>query len=338
MTNAANGASFALGFTPDSNLDQKGFFVVALVGPAPDDTMDDAQPHVLQVDTGSCGIAIGVQYLSSYYQTRVKAQGEPAKLVTYLPSQNEIWGWWAELPVRLFGPAAPTPPYDPADYPATTVKVMVAAYVMVHGKTQQDFGGGMMGIGFHADPQTVMAANPLLSVTLGSQSLSAGYILSLDGIDIGLTQQNVANVTFVDLVANGGLYTGPQAALTISGQGTGVGPIACDLLMDTGVQNSMLFTDSANIPASLWEADPPVTGSTPSGGNFLPGDSFTVEVPGACRYQFTLGQASPFTPPGFMLMDRAGDASSLNTSIYLLGGYDYSLDYAGKRMGFRARA
>ncbi|WP_146002763.1 hypothetical protein [Telmatospirillum siberiense] len=347
MVSTTNGSSYPLGFTPGSNMDQKGFFVEALVGPAPDGGADDAQPKALQVDTGSCGIAIGSQFLSSYYRNKIQTQGDPALLVTYLPSQNQIWGWWADLPVRLFGSEAPKSKYDPADYPQTTVKVMVASYMLLHGKTRQPFDGGMMGIGFHADQATVRAANPLFSLTVNNQPLSAGYVLTPQGIDIGLNSRNIAGFEFVGLPPKGSLsedpdsviYEGPNATLTISYQGTTTGPITCDLLMDTGVPRPMLFTESANIPASLWQPDPPPTPETQPNGTFLPGVSFDIAVSdGVCAYRFTLGQASPFTPPAFMLMNRAGAGSSLNTSIHLLGGYDYCLDYDGKRMGFRSRA
>ena len=328
--------SYFLRFRPNSAIDGKGFFVSALVGAAPQGQPDDATPWTLQVDTGSCGIAIGIEKLSTYYQQQVRDQGAAALLVTYLPSKNEIWGWWAKPPVILFGPDAPPEQYDASKFPAATVSVMVADYVKVNGITQKVFDGGMMGIGFHTDVATVLARNPLLSASAGGQSLSAGYVISPDGIDIGLTDSNIAGFSFTNLVLQTGsnppVYNGPAADLTASFNGAKIGPIACDLLMDTGVQDPMLFTETQEIPQSFYQTED-------GKSTFATGVEFSIDVTGTtCSYSFTLGQPSVFTPPGFLLMDRQQPNSSLNTSIYLLGGYNYCLDYAGKRMGFSRRA
>lgn len=282
-------------------------------------------PHVFQLDTGSCGIVVGRTQLGPEY---ADATG-PAATIHYMPSGNTLTGELIELPVALLGPdgAPPTP--------AATASVPVI--VVRYDEKGCPFMGGMMGIGYHG----LLDRNPLLHVMMddgagGTRPLSPGYVITQEGVEVGLTEGNQARFSYADLQPDpnaDGEWIGPSASVTLSGAAFPQ-PVVLELpmLMDTGVPLMMLFADPAELPpswAGATEAAPVVVDD----GVEI---SITVPASGAplLSYSFGNGLTAPEMPEKVLYM---GPGGGLNTGIHVLTEYDYLLDAANYRIGYRRR-
>jgi hypothetical protein len=278
------------------------------------------EAHTVQLDTGSCGIVISRNFVGPEYQN---ASG-PSVPVHYIPSNVTHQGTLITMPVSLLGPDG-----TPRGATATVPVVVVA------DEPGNPFIGGMMGIGW----QGPLDRNPLLHVVLddgagGSRPLSPGYVITEDYVEVGLTDENQAGFGYADLQPDPhgtGAWMGPTASVTLSGPGAPPLTLQRPMLMDTGVPLMMLWGDGPTLPAG-WTSivygkvvvsdDVEITVTLPASGAPL------------LSYTFGNGTAAPEMPEQVLYM---GAGIGLNTGIHVLTVYDYLLDIAGQRIGYRRR-
>lgn len=302
-----NDISYLLPFTATSSLTD-GLHILAALG--------DGPPHPFEVDTGSVGIVVPRAILGPDYQNFDRSQDIE---FGYVSSGVSYRGQWVEVPVVLGVPAA----WDgTGDYPTTQIEVF--AVDPLNG-----FEGGMLGIGFAIGGMADggPSRNPLLHLTYQRTELSPGYIVTLQGIDAGLTADNTAGFAFVMLQSGGPGqdWLQPMGSLGLPGGFS----IELPVLMDTGLKQMILWLKRNDRPHQL------------AGYSvFPPGIEVSISVPPASevpepalRYSFVTGDADQPMAPSFVeWRDRL---AGINTGRNVLAGADYLYDASGGHIGFR---
>jgi len=301
-----NEITYQVPFTSESSL-AGGFHVSAMLG--------GGTPHAFLVDTGSVGILAPRQTLGPDYQNF-----DPAQDVEfgYVSSGNVYLGQWVRVPVALGVPAA----WDgTGDYPMAHVEVFAV-------DQPADFDGGVFGVGFAigglADGGP--ARNPLLHLTYQGTHLSHGYIISTEGINVGLTSDNTEGFAFISLDrdASGEDWTQPLGSISLTGD------FSADLpfLLDTGIDEMILWVSVNHAPPNL-----------PSDSAFPAGIAVSVSAPPedqlaepALQYSFVTGDMSQPMAPS-QVSWRVG--YGINTGRNVLAGADYLYDATTGRIGFR---
>jgi hypothetical protein len=258
------------------------------------------------VDTGSVGILAPREVLGPDYQ-----DFDPSQDIEfgYVSSGNSYWGQWVKVPVVLGDGAMANVEVFAVDRPAA-------------------FDGGVFGVGFAIGGKADggPARNPLLHLHYQGAHLGHGYIISTLGIDVGLTPVNMQGFDFVDLEreASGADWMQPQGSVGLTGHFSAKG-FRADLpfLMDTGIEEMILWTSADNAPANL-----------PKDTAFPAGIKVSVAARAALEYSFVTGEATQAMAPSYVEW-RVG--RSINTGRNVLAGADYLYDAANGRVGFRVR-
>ena len=306
-----NETSYQIPFTSESSL-AVGFHVSAALG--------GGAPHAFLVDTGSVGILVPRDTLGPDYQNF-----DPSLDIDfqYVSSGNVYSGQWVRVPVVIGVPAS----WDgTGDYPIAHVDVFAV-------DQPDDFDGGVFGVGFAigglADGGP--ARNPLLHVKYQGEPLSHGYIVSTQGIDVGLTSVNMECFAFIALERDlsGEDWAQPAGSVGLTGDFSADGfSIDLPILLDTGIDEMILWTstdDAPNLPRdSAFPAGVSVSISAP------PADQVTEP---SLLYSFVTGDTSqPMSPS--QVEWRVGNG--INTGRNVLAGVDYLYDASVGRVGFRA--
>jgi hypothetical protein len=306
-----NDIRYEVPFTSDSNL-SSGFHVSAALG--------GGAPHAFQVDTGSVGILAPRQTLGPDYQNF-----DPSQDVEfgYISSGNAYWGQWVKVPVVLGVPAE----WDgTGDYPVAHVEVFAV-------DQPAGFEGGLFGVGFAigglADGGP--ARNPLLHVTYQGARLGHGYIISTQGVNVGLTSVSKDGFSLITLDRNpsGNDWMQPFASVTMTGDFSASGlSTEAPLLVDTGIEQMILWLSADNAPPNLQAACA-----------FPGGIAINVSAPAAdqttqpaLQYSFLTGDASQPMAPSWVEW-RVGNG--INTGRNVLAGADYLYDATTGQIGFR---
>jgi hypothetical protein len=307
----SNEISYHLPFTSDSSL-ADGLHVSAALG--------GGAPHPFLVDTGSVGILVPRQVLGPDYQNF-----DPSQDITfgYLSSGNTYQGQWVKVPAVLGVPAA----WDgTGDYPVAYIEVFAV-------DRPDDFDGGVFGIGFGigglADGGP--ARNPLLRLRYQGVDLRRGYIISTEGIDVGLTSLNTESFAFIalDRDASGEDWMPPLGRVTLSGDFSPEG-FSADLpiLMDTGIDDMILWVNADFAPPNLASASPFPAGISVN----ISAPPANLEGEWALQYAFVTGDTSQPMAPSKVEW-RVGNG--INTGRNVLASAAYLYDVAGGRIGFR---
>jgi hypothetical protein len=303
--------TYRVPFTSNSSL-ASGLHVSAALG--------GGSPHAFLVDTGSVGILVPRQTLGPDFQ-----EFDPSLDIEfgYVSSGNAYMGQWVKVAVVLGVPAA----WDGSgDYPVAHLDVFAV-------DQPADFKGGVFGIGFGigglADGGP--ARNPLLHLCYQGARLSRGYIVSAQGIDVGLTSANTDSFAFIALErdASGQDWIQPFGSVCLSGN-SGAGGFDADLpiLMDTGITEMILWVSADNAPAGLVR-DTAFPAGISLNVSAPPADS---GIEPALQYSFVTGDASqPMAPT--QVEWRIGNG--INTGRMVLAGADYLYDAAAGNIGFR---
>ncbi len=297
------------------------------------------------MDTGSTGVAISANKLASY--SPIGEQG----WVFYNSTGLLLTGVYNTVTLTLVGGK------DAAGNPATveaTLPILVVTEATCLGigananncnTTTGKYDTQMVGIGFdrntmgigpvntsnpaaaasylNSAPTTSQAYNPFLNIAgMSTGDLRRGYIVTPDGVALGLTAANTSTAAYtygqLALLSTGknGAANNWQAvqATVTAGTSSGTGT----LLMDTGVSDAFL-----GLP-----------GATP--GQASNGTLVTLSlVGGSATYSFVVGDtANPQTPSPVSFFNPA--SMFVNSSLHTYAGFNVLFDADGGFIGIAA--
>ena len=277
------------------------------------------------LDSGSTGIVVAAAYIPGFEQ--LPSQG-PGKL-TYSSSGRVMVGQWVVTPVSLVGREGASVTTEPMPVLAVT-ELQCLDYARDCTPRQMPEHIAMVGVGFarEADQQSQSTPdkNPLLHVAGGAGPRRQGYILSREGVHVGLTGENTKGgfrYLKLDRRPDNADWQATPACISVNAT---VPPACGTVLVDTGV--SAMYTTLP--PAQAQGA----TGTLPEGAQV----AITVGSGAAAfpLYSFAVGDGSPLAPDAIHLR-VAPDRVFVNTSFHLLNGYDVLFDGEGGYVGFRSR-
>lgn len=274
------------------------------------------------IDSGSTGVVVAARYIPGFDQLPVQGDGR----LTYTSSGRVMIGQWVVTPLSLVGREGASVSTEPMPVLAVT---QVRCLENARDCTPHDDPSGiaMVGVGFarEADMQSQSTPdkNPLLRVTGGDGPRRHGYILTPQGVHVGLTRENTrGDFRFVKLARQPDRpdWAATPACITLNG----TSPPACgSMLVDTGV-GAMFMTVP---PAQAQGAQ----------GTLPEGTRVSIRAGDLDLYGFTVGDGSPLAPDAIHL--RVSDVAKpfVNTSFHLLNGFDVLYDADGGYVGFRRR-
>ena len=153
-----------------------------------------------------------------------------------------------------------------------------------------------------------------------------GYILSPEGVHVGLTAANTRGAfRYVKLARrpDGTDWAPLPACISLNG----TTPPACGtVLVDTGVSVMYITVPEAQAQGAQ--------GTLPAGTQVAV--SIGTEESAFPLYSFSAGDGGPVTPSAIHLR-VAADRTFVNTSYHLLNGFDVLFDGEGGYVGFRPR-
>ena len=283
------------------------------------------EPIRAELDSGSTGIVVASAYIPGFDQLQSVGPGK----LTYTSSGRVMVGQWVVTPVSLVGKEGASVQTEPMPVLAVTeVQCLETARECTPTTSPRNIA--MVGIGYgregDAQSQSTPDKNPLLRVTGGAGERRRGYILSPEGVHIGLTRENTkGGFRFVKLAKQPDRpdWSGTSACISING----VAPPACGtMLVDTGV-SAMFMTLPEAQAGSSEHTLPPGTQIAIRAGEGA--SAFDL-------YQFTMGGDSALAPVDIHLR-VAPTQVFVNTSFHVLNGFDVLFDADGGYAGFRGR-
>ncbi|MDQ0512792.1 hypothetical protein [Ancylobacter amanitiformis] len=284
-----------------------------------------AEPLSADLDSGSTGIVVAAAYIPGFDQ--LPSQG-PGKL-TYSSSGRVMVGQWVVTPVALVGREGASVTTEPLPVLAVTdVQCLDHARDCTPDPSPRHIA--MVGVGFAREAdlqsQSTPDKNPLLHIAGGDGPRRQGYILTREGVHVGLTRANTQGpFRYLKLARkpDGSDWQPVPACIALNG----ASPPACgSVLVDTGV--GVMYT---TLPAEQAQG---AAGTLPAGTQM----AVSVGTGEAAfpLYSFTVGDGGPLTP-GAIHLRVAPDRAFVNTGFHLLNGYDVLFDADGGYVGFRAR-
>lgn len=269
--------------------------------------------------------------------------------ISYSSSGRTMYGVYVSRPVTISGKAGP----DGVVHAVTTKSIPMLAVVDVEcAKHARDCapqfkptGIGMLGIGFarlHAsDAYSTPASNPFLNIASQPDGAEAGYVISVDGVKVGIEPRDIPQSGFslVKLKPNTqlpGEWKPLRATISI-GQNAAV---TGKMLMDTGIRSMFMSVPSetsAGIrkPASDAGTDSVFIGATDIGIS-------VADTGGAVAYEFNTARTRAMAPEAVTLVGNDGsrpdwDSTFVNTGVHFLNGYNYFFDNQDGWVGFQKR-
>ena len=205
-----------------------------------------------------------------------------------------------------------------------------------------------MGVGFDRGDSAITPTytgpgstnvNPFINITsvngttTSNSNYSQGYIVTNNGIYLGLTNANTANFAFVKLVPNASAAgqqaaTWSQAPMTIAvGGATGSGLI----LPDSGIAYSFL-TPPAGANIATFNCNGDACASPQQFVQiYLPGQTTPQQL---AAYNFTTGSTSnPLTPESVQVVP--GSSVFINTGRQFYAGFNYFYDQVNGFVGYQ---
>ncbi|MET0868596.1 MAG: hypothetical protein ABWY35_10870 [Pseudorhodoplanes sp.] len=277
------------------------------------------------LDSGSTGIVVAARYIPDFESLPSTGEGR----LTYSSSGRVMVGQWVVTRVGLVGRDGERVETEPMPVLAVT---RVECWENARHCTPHDDPSGiaMVGVGFAREgdhqSQSMPDKNPLLRIAGGGSERRQGYILSPEGVHVGLTGANTrGDFRYIKLqrAADRPDWEPLPACISINGQT----PPACgSMLMDTGVSTMFITLPSAQAAGNAGSLPPGTDVSIGVGG---PQDGFHL-------YRFAMGDGSLLAPDSNHL--RVSETRTfVNTSFHLLNGFDMLYDAEGGYVGFRRR-
>jgi hypothetical protein len=279
------------------------------------------------LDSGSTGVVVAADMIPGFDTLPSAGEGR----LTYTSSGRVMVGQWVTTPLTLVGQDGAQVVTEPLPVLAVTrVECLREARDCSPDADPRIIA--MIGVGFAREhdrqSQSTPDKNPLLHVAPGGPGgppRRRGYVLSTEGIHVGLTGDNRGTYQFVRLTRQPGApdWSPVPACIAIDGQN----PAACGtMLVDTGV-GAMFMTVPASQAGGAARQLPTGTQVSISAGP--PEGRFPL-------YGFAVGDGSPLAPDGVHL-NVSEERVFVNTSYHLLNGFDVLYDADGGYVGFRRR-
>lgn len=321
-----------------------------------------AAPHLFTLDTGSTGVVVS------------RPIWDPITLgltplgsgnITYSSSGRILMGDWYQSSLQIGSGATTAQTSVPVLF-VTKIKCLTN-----YRDCQEDHdprGVSFFGVGFAREagsqsttPTGTVAAipayNPLLNITAlnglavtastpaqtGSTGVNGdyttGYILTPDGLTLGLTAANTAGFSTLDLTWNNqtnatgfdsGYADWNPVPVSVNLNGT---PGNGSVLTDSGI-DYMIITPA---PGTAVQTD----SACPIGRDCLaPGSSVTVSIGSILSYAFTVGnkggaplQPAPAAAPLYAV-NSDGSEVFVNTGYHFFNQYNYFYDYVNGQVGY----
>jgi len=211
-----------------------------------------------------------------------------------------------------------------------------------------------MGVGFGRNrprggqPGAVPSANPFLNIVsmngrhLPSGVGRAGWVISTEGVHVGLTDANTRGFNFTKLERGVAYVEDPRdwamakMCFSVNGKVSGVG----NGLVDLGVmQMYVRAEDDSHIPVVKIQ-DPSGNGSGRKVDRVKPGTHISIGFPSLgekqiAGYALVVGEPSSPMAPGFVAPGKHTPPPFLNTGRNFLYGYSIAFDAVRGHFGFR---
>jgi len=293
------------------------------------------EPVHAVMDTGSTGIVVAATAIPGIDALRQIGPGT----LTYSSSGRIMRGRWVETPVSIGGANGAS---------VTTKPLPVLAVERIDcfenardcQPTDAPRHVAMMGIGFARESdhqgQSTPDKNPFLNLpSMGTMEapgpLRRGYVVTRDGVHVGLTAANTrGDYRFIKLArASDGRDWAPLPACIAVERGA---PACGTALIDTGVSIMYLTLPPDREAGRIASA---AGGRTLAAGTRL---SIGFGEAGAppTGYDFAAGDAGdPAAPGRIVLVEGTNRPTFVNTSVHALNVLDYLFDADGGYVGFR---
>ena len=311
----------------------------------------------MPVDTGSTGLLIGSPILPN-----LSTIGKPAH--HFFTSSSILYvGRLVELPVKFHGAAG--------SYATASVPVLVVDRSWRcpwYDPTQDKFDCPLgphgekaaerdtsnityMGVGFGRNllkdgmPYGTPSINPFLNVetinglATSSASLRAGYMMSTEGVHLGVTSKNTQGFVFMDLEPGLSHAEDPRdwSMLTMCFSVNDEERSCGSGLIDIGIpQMYVRPAEGVSIPTVIIR-NPNEHGYAETVKRVLPGTRITVGFPSletpAASYSFIVGGGSVMEPSDVRPQDETLPPF-VNTGRHFFFGYSVAFDAIGGRIGF----
>ncbi|MET0638555.1 MAG: hypothetical protein ABWZ19_00915 [Hyphomicrobium sp.] len=279
--------------------------------------------HRATLDTGSTGVVVGATSIPNIDQLPKIADGE----LTYTSSGRIMKGRWVRTPITIVGEGDNAVEIEP-------IPVLAVDRVdcLPHARDcdpDEDVGRiAMIGIGFAREgdrqSQSTPDKNPFLHVVSHNNAQRHGYVLTSEGVFIGLSPVNTSGpFEYVKLDRNsaGTDWSPVPACIAVNS----VRPASCGtLLVDSGVGTSFMTLPPSQTTERELQPGETVSVTIPRGKDFTP------------LYSFGVDDGSPVTPSKIHLRISA-DRTFLNTSFRFLNGFDILYDADAGYVGFRRK-
>ncbi|KAL5121648.1 hypothetical protein ACEQ8H_000334 [Pleosporales sp. CAS-2024a] len=311
----------------------------------------------MPVDTGSCGCLVGAPKLPNLGLD----VGDPAH--HFFTSSKILYvGRLVTLPVHFHGEARAL---ATANIPVLVVDKSWKCPWYRPGQDSFDCPPGpngesaaerdtakitYMGVGFGRNyprdgmPIAAPRTNAFLNIAVidglltASKTMRYGYIVTTQGVHVGLTSKNTQGFVFQTLAP--GLthdkdprdWAMAQMCFSVNGKGANCG----QLLVDTGIAQS--YIKSERIIPNITIRNPDKDGYAKMVTRVKPGTNLTFALPffedEATSFSFTVGGGSVIEP-NFVVPGVATSTPFVNTGRNLLRGYSIAFDAVEGRFGLR---
>ncbi len=284
--------------------------------------------RAIEVDTGSTGVAVSADQLTA-------TQGMPCDAcLTYTSSGRILSGTWIATPVTIYGAN---------DASVTTMPISVLAVTRVSctrdarscQPSDRPRGIAVMGVGFGREHDRQADGtpdrNPFLSVEHRSPQ-RRGYVLTADGVHIGLTRSNTRGAFHFVALERDALVPGEwRPAPTCITIGSDTRASCGDALFDTGVTSMFLTLPPLAVRKSIG-----------GDGGFLAGTRIRLRFPdasgdAAAVYDIVVGSGHDPAAPDLIHLNTTRPATFVNTGVRFLNNFDVLYDADGGFIAYRAR-
>lgn len=307
-------------------------------------------PPPVVMDTGSTGVVISAADLPDW--TADKARAYPRGW-EFLSSSKRLWGgYWvptsvafvdaggaelarAQVPILVVDIEHKCPGYDVTTSPGTCAEPK-ATINMPKGIAYMGVGFGREGNG---QTQGTPQKNPLLNLAaidgrpIAPGTYRRGYVVTRDGVHVGLTPANTGRFQFVKLGQQGpnGPMDWPQAPMQVAAGG--LPRQAGALLIDTGIPTMYLGVAD---PAALQTQTQTNNNDKAQSTVLADGQTVTITVPTqpVTTLAFTTGQGDAIAPTQ-VLVNSPMPTAFVNTGRHALRRVDVLFDADGGWFGLR---